>query len=45
MPQPDLRKLDTDDAFPALELDLTDGEKLSLPNGQWTLLLVYRGYW
>ena len=45
MPQPDTRKLDTDDAFPPLALHLTSGAQLSLPSGKWTLLLVYRGYW
>ena len=45
MPQPDIKKLDTDDAFPALELDLIGGGKKSLPSDEWTLLLLYRGYW
>ncbi len=45
MPQPSILKLDTGDAFPSVELNLTTGEKLSLPSEKWTLLLIYRGYW
>ena len=45
MPQPEIQKLDTGDAFPSLELDLIGGGKLSLPSDRWTLLLIYRGYW
>ena len=45
MPQKEVRKLDSDDAFPELLLKLIDGGELTLPNGKWTLLLVYRGYW
>lgn len=45
MPQPETKKLDTDDAFPSLELNLTSGGMLSLPTGKYTLLLIYRGYW
>ena len=45
MPQTETRKLDSEDAFPALPLNLVDGRELTLPNGNWTLLLVYRGYW
>ncbi|MEM7009847.1 MAG: hypothetical protein AAF585_00050 [Verrucomicrobiota bacterium] len=45
MPQPTIPKLDSDDPFPELTLDLTTGEKLQLPSEKWTLLLIYRGYW
>ena len=45
MPQTDARKLDSDDAFPPLTLELVDGGELSVPTGNWTLLLIYRGYW
>ena len=45
MPQTETRKLDSDDPFPPLTLDLTDGNQVALPNGKWTLLLIYRGYW
>lgn len=45
MPQPNTPKLDTEDSFPPLELNLTNGEKLSLPSDKWTMLLIYRGYW
>ena len=33
------------DAFPPLNLKLVDGGELALPNDNWTLLLIYRGYW
>lgn len=45
MPQTETRKLDSDDALPELTLNLVGGGELSLPNGQWTLLLIYRGAW
>lgn len=45
MPQTESRKLDSDDNFPSLNLDLTNGEQLTLPTGKWTVLLLYRGYW
>lgn len=45
MPQTESRKLDSDDTFPSLNLDLTNGEQLTLPTGKWTVLLLYRGYW
>lgn len=45
MPQPDKRKLDTDDALPSIELDLIGGGKKSLPSEEWTLFLLYRGHW
>ena len=45
MPQPDIKKLDTGDAFPSLDLNLVGGGSLSLPSDKWTLLLIYRGYW
>lgn len=41
-------KLDNGDAFPDLELQLTgDGtQKISrVANGQWCVLLLYRGDW
>ncbi len=43
----DARRLAVGDAFPALSLDTTDGETLSLPvrDGRWTVVLVYRGEW
>ena len=45
MPQPDVRKLDTDDAFPALTLNLVGGGTSELPAPAWTLFLIYRGNW
>ena len=45
MPQTDAHKLDSDDKFPPLTLDLVGGGQLSLPSDKWTLLLVYRGRW
>jgi peroxiredoxin len=46
MAQLERKKLDSGDMFPRLELRLTDGSSLVLPDttaGQWTVLLVYRG--
>ena len=40
--------LDTDDIFPDLELQLTSGEKLELPEGMgggYGVFLIYRGHW
>jgi len=48
MTQTEGRKLDSGDLFPKMELQLTDGNNLILPDtaqGQWTVLLVYRGRW
>ena len=45
MPQPDCRKLDTDDAFPSLDLSLVGGGSLGVPTGEWTVFLIYRGNW
>lgn len=45
MPQTETRKLDSDDAFPSITLNLVDGGVATLPSNQWTLFLVYRGYW
>ncbi|MFQ5689828.1 MAG: hypothetical protein ACE5HQ_06115 [Gemmatimonadota bacterium] len=48
MAQPERRKLDAGDPFPALELRCTDGGTLTVPGdlaGKWVVLLVYRGHW
>ena len=45
MPQTETRKLDSDDAFPPITLDLVGGGQIALPSDKWTLLLVYRGQW
>jgi hypothetical protein len=42
------RFLDTNDHFPELELRLTSGETLRLPEGSgegYCVFLLYRGYW
>ena len=42
------RKLDSGDLFPKMELKLTDGIALVLPEmtkENWYVLLVYRGRW
>lgn len=41
-------RLDSGDAFPDLELQLVSGgtQKISqLANGQWSVVLLYRGDW
>jgi peroxiredoxin len=48
MAQTQERKLDSGDLFPKMELKLTDGTTLVLPEmtqGSWSVLLVYRGRW
>lgn len=45
MPQPAIRKLDTGDLFPSLDLNRIGGGALSLPSDKYTVLLIYRGYW
>ncbi len=45
MPQTESRKLDSDDPFPPITVNLAGGGELSFPTGQWTLFLVYRGRW
>lgn len=48
MAQPQPRKLDSGDAFPALEFRLLDGSALNLPEawaGRWGVVLLYRGHW
>ena len=40
--------LDTNDAFPEMELQLISGETLKIPGGLgegYGVLLLYRGYW
>lgn len=41
-------QLDSDDAFPRLELELLEGVTLELPRdtaGNWAVVLAYRGHW
>ena len=45
MPQHEQLKLDTDDAFPPIELKLIGGGSFQLPAEAWTLFLIYRGNW
>ena len=45
MAQTDTRKLDSEDPFPRLALDLVGGGQVKLPGEAWTLLLIYRGRW
>jgi peroxiredoxin len=48
MAQMEVKKLDSGDLFPAMNLNLTGGTTLSLPEmvkGKWAVLLVYRGRW
>jgi peroxiredoxin len=48
MAQTQQRKLDSGDLFPKMELKLTDGTPLVLPEmtkESWSVLLVYRGRW
>jgi peroxiredoxin len=48
MAQTEKKKLDSGDLFPQMELRLTDGSSMSIPDilkGSWTVLLVYRGGW
>ena len=40
--------LDQGDDFPRMQLQLVDGEQISLPGdlgGSWGVVLVYRGHW
>lgn len=42
------RILDEGDAFPTMDLQLVDGQGLTLPSdldGSWAVILVYRGHW
>jgi hypothetical protein len=48
MAQIEGKKLDSGALFPKVELKITDGASIVLPEmtaGQWTVLLVYRGRW
>ena len=45
MAQHDVQKLDSRATFPTLTFDLVGGGSLALPSGQWSVLLLYRGYW
>ena len=48
MAQVEARKLDAGDLFPKIELKLTDGAMLTIPEKNdrtWCVLLVYRGRW
>lgn len=48
MAQNDVRKLDSGDAFPEMEIDLLDRESITVKaalGGSWSVLLFYRGYW
>lgn len=48
MAQTKITKLDSGALFPKMELKLTDGTALTLPekeSGNWCVLLVYRGRW
>lgn len=44
----DTHLLDSNDRFPNLELSLSTGGKLNFPDelgGDYSVFLVYRGYW
>lgn len=48
MSQTEVKKLDSRDLFPEMELKVIDGTSLMLPNkkgGTWSVLLIYRGLW
>ena len=48
MAQTEVKKLDSRDLFPEIELKLIDGTSLMLPEkegGTWSVLLIYRGLW
>lgn len=48
MARPSAPLLDAGDRFPRLDLNLTDGRRLSAPEGldtPWTVLFLYRGSW
>ena len=48
MTQIERKKLDSGDLFPKMELRLTDGSSMVLPDmlkDNWSILLVYRGRW
>ena len=40
-----LTKLDDGDVFPPLSVETLDHGSITLPTGQWTVLLIYRGVW
>ena len=44
----EMAKLDGGDVFPALQFSVLDGGKCNFPGdfeGQWSVLLLYRGEW
>ncbi len=48
MAQSERRKLDSGDFFMRMEIRLTDGSSMIIPDmlkGLWTVLLIYRGGW
>jgi peroxiredoxin len=48
MAQMDMKKLDSGDLFPTMEMKLTDNTTLVLPDAlkdAWAVLLIYRGRW
>jgi len=48
MAQTEVKKLDSRDLFPEMELKVIDGTSLTLPEkegGTWSVLLIYRGLW
>jgi len=48
MAQTEVKKLDSRDLFPEMELKVIDSTSLMLPNkkgGTWSVLLIYRGLW
>lgn len=48
MAQTEVKKLDSRDLFPEIELKLIDGTSLMLPEkegGTWSVFLIYRGLW
>jgi peroxiredoxin len=48
MAQTDTGKLDIGDPIPKLTFQLIDGRTLTIPDdlqGNWGVLLVYRGHW
>jgi len=48
MAQTATAKLDDGDAFPTMTIDMLDDSSLTLPadfEGQWSIVLIYRGEW
>lgn len=47
MGQMDIRKLDTGDLFPTIDMTVLGRDRIIIPNdvhGQWSAIIFYRGY-